>query len=72
MRQTGAGEVTKRERHVRHTDEFVALAVEIVKRRRPIGKYRAERARVHLFEAERHDAVGGARFYGLACEKQRA
>ena len=54
----GAAEVAQRQRNLRLADELVAHRVEAVERCRPVGEHCAERAGLHLLEAERQHAVG--------------
>ena len=58
-----AAEVAQRERDLRLSDQFAGHFLEAVERRRPVGEHRAERAWLHLLEAQCEHAVraGGNR-----------
>ena len=66
-----AAEIAQRQRHAGRVDELVGGSVEIVERAGAVGEYGAERAGLHLLEAERHHAIGSARLDRLPRQKQR-
>ena len=69
----GAAEVAQRQRQVRALRaQFVAQGVELGERVRPVVPDRAQRARLHLFEADRQHALGHAAGNRLARQVQRA
>ena len=68
--EAGAAEIAQRQRHAGRIDQLPGRRVEFVERARPVGEYRAQRAGLHLLEAERQHAIGRAGFDRLAGKEQ--
>ena len=64
-----AAEVAQREREVDIAGQLVGLGVELVEGAGAVGEVGAERAGLHLFEAERQDAVGAPE--SMACRARK-
>ena len=71
MGEPGAAEIAQRKRDAGRVDQRVGERIELLERARPVGVDRAQRAGLHLLEAEREHAIGRAGSDRLARQKQR-
>ena len=69
--EAGAAEIAQRQRHAGGIDQLVGGRVELVERAGPVGEDGAERAGLHLLEAERQHAVERAGLDRLPRQEQR-